>query len=77
MKKFFKFGKKKDSGSLTPAGSKGNISKASSELSLNGQGYTLKEKDLSKLHKAAWNGDLAKVRQLAKKDPSALDKENR
>ena len=80
MKKFFKFGKKKESGGLTPAGSKGNLSKASSELSLNGQsatGYTLKEKDLTKLHKAAWNGDLAKVRQLAKKDPSALDKENR
>lgn len=40
-------------------------------------GYDLKEKDLPKIHKAAWNGDISKIRQLAKKDPTALDKENR
>ncbi|XP_035827366.1 ankyrin repeat domain-containing protein 36B, partial [Aplysia californica] len=40
-------------------------------------GYDVREKDLGKLHKAAWNGDLNKVKQLAKKDPSPLDKENR
>lgn len=38
-------------------------------------GYEVK--DLRKLHKAAWRGDLNKVKQLAKKDPSPLDKENR
>ncbi|CAG5117919.1 unnamed protein product, partial [Candidula unifasciata] len=40
-------------------------------------GYQIREKDLGKLHKAAWKGDLNKVKQLAKKDPSPLDKENR
>ncbi|GFN77432.1 pote ankyrin domain family member b [Plakobranchus ocellatus] len=40
-------------------------------------GYDVKEKDLTKLHKAAWTGNLNKVKQLARKDPSPLDKENR
>ncbi|XP_071961648.1 uncharacterized protein [Antedon mediterranea] len=42
-------------------------------------GYELKEKDLPKLHKAAWLGDVNKVKQLAKKaaDYNQLDKENR
>ena len=41
-------------------------------------GYQIvKVKDLPKLHKAAWTGDLKKVTQLAKKDPNVLDKENR
>ncbi|XP_056001155.1 ankyrin repeat domain-containing protein 26-like isoform X13 [Ostrea edulis] len=40
-------------------------------------GYEVREKDLPKLHKAAWTGDLSKVVQLVKKDTSALDKENR
>ena len=40
-------------------------------------GYDIREKELSKIHKAAWNGDLAKVKQLAKKDPNSLDKEFR
>ncbi|XP_070557904.1 ankyrin repeat domain-containing protein 26-like isoform X2 [Ptychodera flava] len=41
-------------------------------------GYEVKEKDLPKLHKAAWNGDLSKVKQLAKKgDVNQLDKANR
>ena len=39
--------------------------------------YDVKEKDLPKLHKAAWNGDLNKVKSLAKKDVNSLDKENR
>lgn len=49
-----------------------------------GAGYaTVKEKDLPKLHKAAWNGDLAKVKQLVNKtgrkaeDLNQLDKRNR
>ncbi|XP_052258828.1 ankyrin repeat domain-containing protein 26-like [Dreissena polymorpha] len=50
---------------------------SSKQSSFNVHGYDIKEKDLPKLHKAAWTGDLAKVKQLAKKDPSALDKENR
>jgi hypothetical protein len=47
-------------------------------------GYSaVKEKDLPKLHKAAWNGDLPKIRQLVNKsgkkgeDLNQLDKQNR
>lgn len=41
-------------------------------------GYDIKDKDLKKIHKAAWIGDRAKVKQLAPKEgPSPLDKENR
>ena len=41
-------------------------------------GYVVKEKDLSKLHKAAWTGDTIKMKQLTKKgDVNPLDKENR
>ncbi|XP_077870104.1 uncharacterized protein LOC100371645 [Saccoglossus kowalevskii] len=40
--------------------------------------YDIKEKELPKLHKAAWNGDLSKIKQIAKKgDLNQLDKENR
>ena len=71
MKKFFKFGRdKKSSGPDASSLGRGSTS----SLSL---GYELREKDLGKLHKAAWNGDLNKVKQLAKKDASPLDKENR
>lgn len=78
MKKFFKSIRKKSQGS------KGPPSGGSPELgSLRGSttslviGYDVREKELSKLHKAAWTGDLSKVQQLAKKDPSPLDKEKR
>ncbi|XP_077983034.1 uncharacterized protein LOC144437871 [Glandiceps talaboti] len=41
-------------------------------------GYDVKEKELPKLHKAAWNGDMNKMKQLAKKgDLNQLDKDNR
>ncbi|XP_060932800.1 ankyrin repeat domain-containing protein 26 [Limanda limanda] len=67
MKKIFSFTKKKKHPSGTPD--------SGSVLSL---GYELKEKDLGKVHKAAWTGDVAKLRQLAKKnDVNQLDKENR
>ncbi|TRY97025.1 hypothetical protein DNTS_001441 [Danionella cerebrum] len=66
MKKIFNFKKKKGSPSA---------SETASVLSSN---YDIKEKDLGKVHKAAFNGDLAKLRQLAKKnDLNQLDKENR
>ena len=40
--------------------------------------YIAKEKDLPKLHKAVWNGDSGKVKQILKKgDINQLDKENR
>jgi len=64
LKGFFNKGK---------SGSKQSLHSASFDV----HGYDIKDKDLSKIHKAAWTGDIAKVKQLAKKDPNALDKENR
>ncbi|XP_029993445.1 ankyrin repeat domain-containing protein 26 isoform X3 [Sphaeramia orbicularis] len=67
MKKIFSFTKKKKYPSGTP--DNGSV------LSV---GYDLKDKDLGKVHKAASVGDLAKLKQLAKKsDINQLDKENR
>ncbi|XP_047246164.1 ankyrin repeat domain-containing protein 26 isoform X2 [Girardinichthys multiradiatus] len=67
MKKIFNFTKKKKQSSGTPD----NVSALS-------DGYDLKDKDLGKIHKAAFQGDLAKLKQLAKKnDINQLDKENR
>ncbi|XP_027128485.1 ankyrin repeat domain-containing protein 26 isoform X9 [Larimichthys crocea] len=67
MKKFLSFTKKKKHASGTPDNG--------SALSV---GYELKDKDLGKVHKAASVGDLAKLKQLAKKnDINQLDKENR
>ncbi|KAJ7998227.1 hypothetical protein DPEC_G00220400 [Dallia pectoralis] len=68
MKKIFNFTKKKK-------GFSPNTSDTGSVLSV---GYDLKEKDLGKVHKAAYVGDLAKLKQLAKKnDINQLDKDNR
>ncbi|XP_041444467.1 ankyrin repeat domain-containing protein 26 isoform X2 [Xenopus laevis] len=70
MKKIFSFGKKKKWGSSP------NTSDAGSVLSV--VGYELKDKDLSKLHRAASAGDVGKIKQLIKKqDVNQLDKENR
>ncbi|KAK5613050.1 hypothetical protein CRENBAI_002569 [Crenichthys baileyi] len=67
MKKIFSFTKKKKQSSGTPD----NVSALS-------DGYDLKDKDLGKIHKAAFQGDLAKLKQLAKKnDVNQPDKENR
>ncbi|XP_036432147.1 ankyrin repeat domain-containing protein 26 isoform X2 [Colossoma macropomum] len=67
MKKIFNFTKKK----------KGSPS-ASDTGSVLSVGYDLKEKDLGKVQKAAFTGDVTKLRQLAKKnDLNQLDKENR
>ena len=75
MKKFIKTIKKKaqGKGSYDPqeAAAGGGATGGSDS------GYDVREKDLPKLHKAAWHGDLSKVVQLVKKDTSALDKENR
>ncbi|XP_023202649.1 ankyrin repeat domain-containing protein 26-like isoform X1 [Xiphophorus maculatus] len=66
MKKLLSFTKKKKS-----CGTSDNVSALS-------DGYDLKDKDLGKIHKAVFQGDLAKVKPLAKKsDINQLDKENR
>lgn len=67
MKKIFGLTRKKKYPSSTPD--------SGSVLSV---GYELKEKDLGKVHKAAFVGDVAKLKQLVKKnDINQLDKENR
>lgn len=76
MKKFFKNISKKSPGKGPPGSPKLNAHTSASPAAAV-IGYDVKEKDLGKLHKAAWTGDLAKVKQLAKKDPSPVDKENR
>ncbi|XP_033746660.1 ankyrin repeat domain-containing protein 26-like isoform X4 [Pecten maximus] len=74
MKKFFKKITKNPSKDPAPPGSPrlGAGAQPIPEL-----GYEIRDKDLPKLHKAAWTGDIAKVKQYVKKDCSALDKENR
>ena len=66
--------------------STGNLSTSSSkgsQLNLTGStdslGYLLKEKDLSKFLKAAWQGDAAKLKQLTNKKTNfnETDKEQR
>ncbi|CAL1526233.1 unnamed protein product [Lymnaea stagnalis] len=73
MKKLWKKIKGKDrSGESSPKSGSTRGSLASLNIC-----YDVKEKDLGKLHKAAWNGDEEKVKQLVRKDPSPLDKEKR
>ncbi|XP_062605316.1 ankyrin repeat domain-containing protein 7-like, partial [Saccostrea cucullata] len=74
MKKFIKTIKKKTQrqGSYDPQAAGSEEATGGTET-----GYVVREKDLPKLHKAAWTGDLSKVVQLVKKDTSSLDKENR
>ena len=73
MRKFFgKFVSPKDSREHPPRS--GGATGGDPENVL---GYDIREKELTKIHKAAWNGDLAKVKQFAKKDPNTPDKEFR
>ncbi|XP_043944669.1 ankyrin repeat domain-containing protein 26-like isoform X7 [Protopterus annectens] len=68
MKKLIDFAKKK----------RGSASGVSETGSLASGRYAMKDKGLSKLHKASSSGDLSKVKQLAKKsDINQVDKENR
>ncbi|XP_061898756.1 ankyrin repeat domain-containing protein 26 isoform X6 [Entelurus aequoreus] len=67
MKKLFSFSKRKQSPSGTP--DRGNVLPV---------GYEVKEKDLGKLHKAAWKGDVSKLEHLVKNnDVNQVDKQNR
>lgn len=77
MKKFFKFGKDKKGNTpeASPQPPRAAIGGAGAEQNV--AGYVVKEKDLPKLHKACWVGDLSKVKQLAKKDASPFDKDYR
>ncbi|XP_069484049.1 ankyrin repeat domain-containing protein 26 isoform X2 [Ambystoma mexicanum] len=69
MKKIFSFTKRKR-GASPSASETGSLTSAG--------GYELRDRDLGKMHRAAYTGDLAKLRQLCKKsDPNQLDKEQR
>ncbi|XP_059152667.1 ankyrin repeat domain-containing protein 36C-like isoform X2 [Physella acuta] len=73
MKKLWKKLKGKDrSGEASPksGSTRGSVASLNTNFDVN-------VKELGKLHKAAWTGDLNKVKQLAKKDPNPLDKEKR
>lgn len=67
----------KSTGNLSTSSSKGSqLNLAGSTDSL---GYLLKEKDLSKFLKAAWQGDVSKLKQLTNKKTNfnETDKEQR
>jgi len=83
MKKFFKFGKGRKESSEASSSKTGNLGSRQGSLSslvqLSG-GYEVREKDLSKLHRAAWTGlgDMTKLIQLIKSSRGTnVDKENR
>jgi len=75
-------GKKKGDGDNASIASKASI-QAPSELSaIQIFSYTIKNKDLPKLHKASWQGNVIKVKELAKSSskPGTIneqDKKNR
>ena len=77
LKKFLP-GRKKKKKSTTAS-----IQSATSEQNITDIGHVpgyhnVKEKDLPKLHKAAWIGDLSKIKQLVKKgDVNLMDKHHR
>ncbi|XP_069832588.1 ankyrin repeat domain-containing protein 26 isoform X2 [Dendropsophus ebraccatus] len=69
MKKIFGFARRKKSGPPSSTSETGSVLSA---------GYELKEKELSKFHRAASSGDAAKIRQLLpKQDINQVDKESR
>lgn len=77
FKKFLpgkKKSKKSSTASMKSATSEPNIAEGGNE-----PGYrNVKEKDLPKLHKAAWLGDMSKLKQLVKKgDVNQMDKHHR
>ncbi|XP_069620962.1 ankyrin repeat domain-containing protein 26 isoform X7 [Ranitomeya imitator] len=69
MKKIFGFGRRKKSGPPSSTSETGSAQSA---------GYELREKELSKVQRAASSGDVAKLRQLLpKQDVNQVDKESR
>ena len=65
-------GKKKGDGDNTSISSKASIQGTSEVSAIQIFSYTIKkDKDLPKLHKAAWQGNIIKVKELAK--PSTVN----
>jgi len=80
MKKFFKFGKGRKESVDASSKTGGPVSRHGSVSSLvqSSGGYEVREKEMSKLHRAAWTGDMSKLTQLIKSSRGTLgDKENR
>ena len=80
MKKFFKFGKGRKESSEAASRTANVDSRHDSVTSLvqSFGGYDVRDKDLSKLHRAAWTGDMQKLTQLVKSSRgTVVDKENR
>jgi len=80
MKKFFKFGKgrKEHAEASGRSGGMGSRQGSISSLMQSSGGYEVREKDMSKLHRAAWTGDMTKLTQLIKSSRGTLvDKDNR
>jgi len=80
MKKLLRFGKGRKEAAEASNKSGGLDSRQGSISSLvqSSGGYEVRDKDLSKLHRAAWTGDMSKLTQLIKGNRGTLfDKENR
>ena len=80
LTKLLKFsGKKKGDGDTASISSKASIQGASEVSAIQTFSYSIKkDKDLPKLHKAAWQGNIGKVKELAKPSTvNAPDKKSR
>ena len=79
ISKLLKKSKKKGDGDTASISSKASVLPPSEGTAVHIFSYTIKkDKDLPKLHKAAWRGDTSKIKELAK--PSSvnqLDKQSR
>ena len=71
--------KKKGDGDTNSISSKASVQGLSEVTAIQIYSYTIKkDKDLPKLHKAAWHGNFIKIKELAKPSTvNALDKQNR
>jgi hypothetical protein len=76
MKKFFKGLKKTPTAGVPTTKESPKIGRVAGAEAAPTNGYNVREKDLPKIHKAAWIGNFGKVKQL-KKDANIVDKENR
>ena len=70
MKKLFRRSKSKSSRGSFDGSSHGERQSVGSSYGLQSK----QVKDLPKIHKAAWEGNVAKVEEHARKDPNVLDK---
>jgi len=79
ISKLLKKSKKKGDGDTASISSKASMQPPSEGSAVHIFSYTIKkDKDLPKLHKAAWRGDTSKIKELAKPSSvNSLDKQNR